>query len=177
MFGKKLPIGLLVVVLVITLAGLGAGYALWNEWLEIRGTIFTGGVDVELSLVPPEDNEIDKDVGICTAMLGPDNNSLDILIENGYPSYECWVTFDVHSVGSIPVHIYQPEFTSGWPPDPSAVFIELQNCYPNDRQLHQSERAYCTIYMHVLQDADQGAMYDFLAHVEARQFNEPRVQK
>ena len=43
MFGKKaLPVGTLVVMLIIALAGLGLGYALWSTTLTDAGTVTTG---------------------------------------------------------------------------------------------------------------------------------------
>ena len=47
--GKSLPVGTLFIVLVIMLALLGVGYALWSETLTISGTVSTGEVDVEFS--------------------------------------------------------------------------------------------------------------------------------
>ena len=46
---KALPIGTIFMILVIALAFLGVGYALWSETLTISGTVSTGEVDVEFS--------------------------------------------------------------------------------------------------------------------------------
>ncbi len=52
---KKLPVGTMFLVLVIALAFLGVGYALWSETLTISGTVTTGEVDVEFSQHPVEE--------------------------------------------------------------------------------------------------------------------------
>lgn len=61
--------------------------------------------------------DLRKDVGRCTVELsdqeveGPDgvvveeNDRLDILIENGYPSYYCLIRADLHNFGSVPVKL------------------------------------------------------------------------
>ena len=49
MFKKSLPIGTMFMVLVIALALLGVGYALWSETLTIPGSVQTGEVDVALT--------------------------------------------------------------------------------------------------------------------------------
>jgi len=174
---KSLPLGVLVMLLVLALASLGIGYGLWSKILFINGTVATGNVDAELTLDWFKDNEDIKDVGTCFAELrmidgATQYNKLHIEVGNAYPSYECMVRFDVHSKGSIPVLVYQPDF-SKVPPE-VAVDFGVVDCYPNPVQLHQSNVAYCTLVIHVKQEAEQNATYDFEGTIEARQFNEPR---
>ena len=52
---KALPVGTMFLMLVIALALLGVGYALWSETLTITGTVQTGEVDVEFSQHPVEE--------------------------------------------------------------------------------------------------------------------------
>jgi hypothetical protein len=178
MFSRKsLPVGALFMVLVIMLALLGVGYALWSDWLFIDGTVETGTVDAELSFHDNiQENDHGKDVGTCSASLSDQNqdgeDELHISVTNGYPSYECWVEFDVHSVGSVPIHIYQPEIVDA--PPVEEVTVGIDGCYGDDHQLHFGEEAFCTIYIHVEQGAIQNHTYTFSAEVETRQFNEPR---
>jgi len=167
----------LVLLLVLALVSLGIGYGLWSKMLFINGTVATGNVDAELTLERFWDNEIEKDVGTCFAELrmidgATQYNKLHVEVTNGYPSYECWVIFDVHSKGTIPVLVYQPDFTT-LPPEPE-VNVNLVDCYADPVQLHQSNVAYCTLVIHVKQDAIQDHLYDFEGTIEARQFNEPR---
>ena len=107
---------------------LGSALAMWYDTLKIQATINTGYVDVEFGelTVTEEPEAEDKDVGKCYASLtqieneGPDDNDLDlnITIVNGYPSYNCTVTFEVKNVGTIPVK--GPY--NGTPPDKNALW-------------------------------------------------------
>lgn len=177
MFKKeRLPVGALFMVLVLALAFVGVGYGLWSEVLYIDGTVETGDVDVEFGPDPQtSENDHGKDVGNCDAyvtQIATPNDHLVIDLTNTYPSYECWVTFDVISTGSIPVHIYQPDFTDL--PPTTEVTVNVETCYPDDTQVHQGDSESCTIYIHVEQGAQEDSEYTFSAEVEARQFNEPR---
>ena len=179
MFDRKpARIGVLFMVLVVALAMVGLGSALWFELLTIDGAVATGNVDVELSLEAVEENDHGKEVGECTANFfteatgAVDTGHIVVDILNGYPSYECWVTIDVHNLGSVPVHIYRPIWVLT--PPPEAVTFDVVECYGDDTQLHDDEMAFCTLYFHVEQEAAQGAVYAFQGSIEARQFNEPR---
>jgi hypothetical protein len=173
---NKLPVGALFIVLVLALAMVGVGYGLWADKLYIDGTVATGTVDVMFSDDPwAREEDHGKEVGNCEAQVGDMNSENDLLtieVTNTYPSYECWVEFEVLSVGSIPVHIYQPDL--GPLPPANEVTVSLDTCYPDDYQLHQGGSANCTIYIHVEQAAQQDSRYSFAATIEARQFNEPR---
>lgn len=183
---KSLPLGVLVMLLVLALATLGLGYGLWSKILYINGTVATGNVDAELTLGKFGDTEVEKDVGTCLAELlmidgATQPNKIRVTVTNAYPSYECWVNFDVHSKGTIPVLVYRPIFDIR-PPEKEVTF-NMVECYADPTQLHKSEVAYCTLYIHVEQDALQNAgrgelgdppAYAFEGTIEARQFNEPR---
>lgn len=158
--------------LVIALALIGVGSALWSEHLLIDGIVQTGDVDVVMSLEGVVENDHGKDVAECDATFHELDNGLSVVIGGAYPSYECWVEFDVHSAGTVPVHIYHPTWTLL--PPPEAVTFSLVNCYEEDTQLHQFGEAYCTLYIHVEQEAAQNELYEFAGFIDARQFNEPR---
>ena len=105
------PIGTLVLILVIGIALLGAGYGLWSKTLHIGGTVGTSEVNAGFVLGAISEEGHGKEVGECTVTL-PDPETLQITVGNGYPSYECWVDFQVSNPGGIPIHIYQPEWTN-----------------------------------------------------------------
>ena len=173
---KPARVGVLFMSIVVMLAMVGVGSALWSEVMDISGTVQTGDVNVEWSLGLIEENDHGKDVAACDAVLT--ENFLEIVIGGGYPSYECWIPFDVHSVGTVPVHIYHPQWTV-LPPS-EAVTFSVVDCYEEDTQIHQlgsgvfPEEAFCTLYIHVEQAAAQNDTYVFAGFLEARQFNEPR---
>jgi hypothetical protein len=170
-------------VLVGMLSALGVGYALWSGTLYINGTVKTGNVDAEMTLGPVTDIET-KDVGECTAALVDLNadtqpEKIAVTITNGYPSYTCKVDFDIHSKGTIPIHVHSPKLTVDPMPAVSASF---ENCYADHVQLHKSESALCTLVLHVeqlaLQNAGRGQTgdppaYTFDVEIVYHQFNEP----
>jgi hypothetical protein len=159
-----------------------------------------------------DDCEIEgKDVADCTAELitasppdlpNPGSQLLEIEITDGYPSFHCWVQFDVTNNGTIPIKVHQPVITN---PAPGAVTVEVlppgnhgpgptndSVCYhdnsinpfppPQDTthpQLEPLETAFCVIHIHVEQDAEQNAggvggppAYTFQATICAHQWNE-----
>jgi hypothetical protein len=192
---NRKTVAIIVGLLVIALAAMGIGYGLWYELLFIDGTVHTGNVDIYYTIYPPdvEENDHGKDVGECKAGYHYDSDAsgddefggeLWFEILNGYPSYECWITFDVHSAGTIPVHVYRPEFTNLPPAD--ELTVDLVECWADDMgapmgdeyvQLHEDEVAFCTIYVHVEQGASELATYDFSGTIEGRQFNIERCNE
>jgi hypothetical protein len=160
---------LVVLVVVLALAAMGVAYGMWSETLNISGTVNTGTVNAEFSVGTISDNEIEgKDTAWCTSSLSNDGNTFYVTMNNGYPLYECYVTFDVHNVGSIPIHIHQPTFTGV----PGELVVNFVDCYDQDTQLHTSQAAYCTLKVKVLQSASQGSTYNFSGTVFAHQYNE-----
>jgi hypothetical protein len=183
---KSLRLGVLGIALLVSLALVGVAYGLWSKTLKISGTVNTGSVDAVLSLTKIEEDEDTeagtqeddrdpdqtiegKDVASCRAVLSDLRDELTITIDKGYPSFDCWVTFDVHSTGTIPVHITQPVIKN---PTPARVTVAIEDCYDEGWQLHTSERAYCTLRIHIEQAAEQNTVYTFSAEVTARQYNE-----
>ena len=173
-------VGVLFTALLVTLAAVGIGSALWSEQLTINGNVATGTLDVDYVFADTEDNEIpEKDYAECVAILtGGDwpESRVQFDIYNGYPSYECWALFAVENTGSIPVHMSQPEqIYLGTPdgiPTPDAVTISLDFCWPEEYQLHPGEIAECVLHFHVEQDAEQDADYNFTYNFLAWQYNE-----
>jgi hypothetical protein len=194
MYSKKaLPVGTMFLVLVIALAVLGVGYALWSETLSISGTVTTGEVDVEFSQGPvkecvdingvltcPEPPE-KADVANCTVeWLGPDGDSegddgsdqLLVTVTGMYPSYHCKVSFDVTSTGNVPVHVWLPEPTDD---NPEWVATDFETCYEDGVQLHQNDSTGdCTIDIHFTNDQapPEGSTHTFGWTILATQYNE-----
>lgn len=186
---KRLPLGLLAILLIVLLAGVGVAYGLWSETLLIAGTVKTGDVDVAFSDITVtekvgtpsgliDEPEVKANAANCYAVMAtvPSGNpeTLAISVEGAYPSYHCFVTFKVKSIGSVPVHIYQPEPTST---TQNPKWVKLQDCYQNDLQLHKGQAASCTILIHFTNDDDvnENGFYIFKFQIEARQWNEPRT--
>jgi len=209
---KALPTTTVLLILAVALATVGVGYGLWSKVLTIEGTVYTGEVNAVLSIEEidegdaslvsdngiNEDKEIEgKDVGECTAELidvppdlvnkGP--QLMRITIRNGYPSFSCFVNFNVQNLGTIPIKVDQPVLSGVDPDALDVAFIKgslgAGGCYYNEEppgvpvgdviphpQLEPEDMIFCTIWVHVRQQASQSATYTFVARVLAHQWNE-----
>lgn len=192
---RALPVGTILIVLAILLATMGVGYGLWSQVLTINGIVHTGEVDAALSVDEVDegpqwdDNGFDedeeangKDVAECSYQF-VDPYTLNVTITNGYPSYNCWLEFDVHNTGTIPVIAEQPVLT--YPPE---LTVELYGCYHDgDANLLTpvpapqldpvgmgpgDSVAFCWIRAHVDQEAAELATYNYQATVCVHQWNE-----
>jgi hypothetical protein len=108
-----------------------------------------------------------------TAFSSVDLNSragdqLFILVKGGYPSFNCYVDFDVHNLGSIPVKLNKPLLGRF---DPNALTVDIQDCYEAGTQVDPGREALCTIQVHVESGAAQNSLYRFGASICAYQFN------
>jgi hypothetical protein len=193
----KIKIGVLFMLLIVALALIGVGYGLWFKILYIEGSVATGNVDAYLTRNEVDegiyrpfnqdnwDNDIEfegKNVADCDMWLSQDGQTMYITITNGYPSFSCWVEFDLHSSGTIPVRVHQPVFydVPDWltlnlddPSIPYACYHDPWFREVGDHpQLHQGDQVYCVIYMHVEQWAPQGATATFTGEVFVHQWNE-----
>ena len=170
--GKSLPVGTLFIVLVIMLALLGVGYALWSDTLVIDGTVHTGEVDMAFSPCETNDPGEGDDPGywkhVASCECGQSDGSLDdqydngfdqmdITIEGGYPSYSCEVSYDMSNIGTVPVHLYSVLADY----DPGALDV-VQSCVDGQEgivepgyQLHPGEHVYCNMVLHVRQEAPE----------------------
>ncbi|MCK4723675.1 MAG: hypothetical protein KAT75_10240 [Dehalococcoidia bacterium] len=169
MVRKFVKIGLLFLVLALTLAGIGVGYAMWDKTLYIDGTVSTGEVNMEIISVAPDDLGIDpghdKDVGNTTAVIDPGAQSITVTINNGYPCYTVFVHFTVHNNGTIPVKLQAINVTA--PPE-----ITVDGWNGIGEQIDPCEKRDNTISVHVEQIADELATYTFTVEFYYVQWNE-----
>jgi len=204
---KSLPVVSLALTLIVVLATAGVAYGLWSQTLIINGTVYTGsvdatiqafevdqmadfndyctpgvyslGIDCDQDTFLNDDMEAEgKDIAECvTEQLDP--YTLQVTILQGYPSFNCFVKYGVTNVGSVPIHIYRPDYfydgvymgsainnaelhVNGWPPI----------CYTETTQLEPKEQAFCSLHVHVNQGAAMNATYTFQVKIFARQWNE-----
>jgi hypothetical protein len=204
---KSLPVVGLALTLIVVLATAGVAYGLWSQTLFINGTVYTGSVDATIQAFEVDqmadfndfcpsggysigkdcdqdgslndDMEAEgKDIAECVAAQ-IDPYTLEVTVKNGYPSFSCFVKYGVTNIGSVPIHIYRPDYfykdvyygsainvpelhVNGWPPI----------CYTETTQLEPKESAYCNLHIHVNQPAEQSTEYTFQVKIFARQWNE-----
>lgn len=189
---KRLPLGLLAILLIVLLAGVGVAYGLWSETLTINGTVNTGEVDVgfsgpyvtewvDVNGYPKwEPREKDR-YAECTAVatnLDPNSNGnegITITVDDAYPSYHCAVKFDISNLGTVPVHITRPYVPEG---QEIPSWVTVSACYPQWYQLHPGNSAWAWILIHFTNDdydnelVDENGTYTFTFQVDALQWNE-----
>jgi hypothetical protein len=198
-------------LLILALATIGIGYGLWSKLLLINGVVNTGEMNASLSLEEIDesdsfnaicptggytidqdcdgDGELDdeleaegKNVAECEAVLAADGMSLDVTVRNAYPSFNCFIKWDVTNTGSIPIHVYGPAYfiddtfwdgaintaelhVNGWPPPCYAWYTDYV-------QLEPGESTYCNLHIHPNQPIKMNSTYTFTVKVFARQWNE-----
>ncbi|MEM4651354.1 MAG: hypothetical protein QW086_05960 [Pyrobaculum sp.] len=145
------------------------------------------------SFVPEGSNPEAKDVGQCTVTLkeieneestslgtSAGNNDLDLVITitNGYPGYNCTVTFEVKNTGTIPVKLYFfDEHGNRLTPLPATFTIDdAVKCTlsgTDGAQVHPENSATYTLSCVVQQKASENTQYSTQIYIQARQWNEP----
>ena len=133
-----------------------------------------------------------KDVGQCTVTLqeveneeshnpsSAGNNDLDlnITITNGYPGYNCTVTFEVKNTGTIPVKLYFfDEDGNRLTPLPATFTLDSGvTCTlsgEDGAQVHPDKSETYTLSCVVQQSASENTQYMTQIYIQARQWNEP----
>ena len=204
------PTWLLTTGLLVVLAATGLAYGLWAETLTLDGVVHTGTVDASYSLVEidqmadfndncplggfsiGQDCDLDgllnddmeaegKDIAECDAELDATGN-MTVTVTSAYPLYNCFVKYDIHNLGTLPIHAYGPAYfydgvfqgsaintnelhVNGWPPIGCPTYDEYV-------QLEPGEEFFCTLHLNLRQDAEMGATYTFQLQNFARQWNE-----
>jgi len=192
------PLGALALCLLLTLATIGVVWGLWSKTLSIEGTVQTGRLHARWDGAicseffdwpwPPEGNGevLGKDVGHTTVSIDPnDNNVLNLVIDNGYPSYAIDCEVEYINDGTIPWII------RGF--DIMAVSPNLTNCVltgtTNNKtltcdqltvvfvdgvgsQIDPGDRVASSLRVHIEQPAAQGTEYLFKVRICVAQWNE-----
>jgi hypothetical protein len=184
----KAKIGAIFLISMLALAGTGAAYALWYEDLYIITDIYTGDVDVEWSVIGYRDTET-KEVSTGGMQILADNpNILHCWIKNAYPCIDYYFDFDLHCVGSIPVHFNGMYVLGGsllldyieW----HELFIDriewadgsVTSYNPpiaiGTIQLHQGDVAYGHYLIHFNNNLPEDSFFDIILGTTAYQYNE-----
>ena len=153
--------------LVLALGVMGAGFALWSDSLFIAGTIETGSIGLVWTVdLPPTDNEApDKDVSSADSWIDA-AGILHITIVNAYPCITYTIPFDLHGIGSVPVHMalipIPDNINPSWVTAPNMDGV----------QLHEGDRYDGEIIVHLDNSAEENATYTFAFELYYWQYNE-----
>jgi hypothetical protein len=168
---KTAKLGALFLVSIMALAGTGAAYACWWDYLYIEGTVYTGEINIEWSLHPEdtwdtEELEPGKDQysWIEGEIIG---DILYVYLYNGYPCIDYYLAFDVYNIpndNSIPVHFRGIRPLGSVDPN---IEVEVTGDfdYPIplelDAQIHPGEEARGFVHVHLDQPILQNEIYSF----------------
>ena len=177
-----------VMAVVVGLAGLSVGYALWGSTLQINTTAKTGFIDLEFvsftcSDVPGQpDLGQTKDVASAECSLSDSdgdggNDVLTITIINAYPGFQMMVNdVTIRGVGSVPVHITDTSFV--FDDGDGALVMDLQGFWTDSnlvcRQIHAGDTITGDfwLYMSVEELALQNHTYTFTVSLDHAQWNQ-----
>jgi predicted ribosomally synthesized peptide with SipW-like signal peptide len=212
MFRKGLSIGTIVVILIVALAAIGVAYGLWSQTVKISGTVHTGTVDLHLTGpmeidrgnnfndgkmgngVNDNDQYLGKNVGRCEAVL-VDDWHMRVTVTNAYPEFNCFVRYDLHNTGTIPLDVYGPDYFFDWDEDgviqedefvgtggPGVYYTintdEIHiNTFPactitDGQQVDAGGSGYCDLHISLYQGAREDKVYTFEVRWWGRQWNE-----
>jgi hypothetical protein len=175
---------------IIAMIAVGLSYAMWDKYLYIDGTVYTGEVNAvwtsavnwdppapPVSLDPnPDGTRKDKDVG-STTVTGVGTQELVVTINNGYPSYFNDIQVEFANTGTIPVKIQSVTITadnfvlaSAYGANDGEIWIDFVNGIGT--QLEPGDDAASSFKFHVEQCAEELATYTFTVAVRLVQWNE-----
>ncbi len=184
---KSLPVITITIIMLLVLATAGVAYGLWSESLVIDGTVYTGEVDVAFSGPYPYEYvnvngrymmepRVKDPYAECYARAwdfdpGSDGlEGIEIYVEGAYPGYVCLISFDIHNLGTVPVHVTHPY---GETPE----WVDVHVCYANWHQLHPGEAVWGYIWIEFdnYDGVEELGQYGFHLDVDALQWNEAPV--
>jgi len=115
-------------IALLVLAVVGFSYAHWSKTFTINGEVTTGELCAEFVDVSNKDLgldwncddginnfwQIDKDIGNTTVKIidGEYSHTVEVIMENVYPSYYENIEFHIHNCGTIPWKIVMVNFTT-----------------------------------------------------------------
>jgi hypothetical protein len=157
--------------LIIALMAVGVAYAMWDKYLYINGTVYTGEVDAHFTDAWCDDTGIDpgydKDVAwqVIDGILTQD---LIVTIYNGYPSYTLNVYYLIDNIGTIPVKIQTITLTN---PNPAAITVTVTGIAVGN-QIDPLGSLQGDLHIHIEQAADELETYTFGLEIRLVQWNE-----
>ncbi|MCE4614348.1 MAG: hypothetical protein F7B60_02290 [Desulfurococcales archaeon] len=175
----------LLLLAVLAVGMFGGAMALWWERLNVDVTVNTGSLDAQLSVEGSGDNEIAlaqaageddptvKNVSYITCTLAEDGNSIDIVVENAYPSITYYCDINLENTGTIPFKVYGTPTIEGNITSVLANDSGLVNGTIYDGlQMHPGDIVYDTIVIHLTNDALENSVYTGHMNITVEQWNE-----
>jgi len=167
----KIRTATLFAALMMMLVLVGASYAMWDKWLYIYGTVYTGEVNAEFTKLLCSDTGIDpgydKDVASCVCELSVDKQTITVTIDNAYPCYSVVISFAITNTGTIPVKVKAFDVI---PPGPE-VTVKVVGP-PVGTQIDKGGSEPGSISVHVNQGPWELSKFTFSVTIHLVQWNE-----
>jgi hypothetical protein len=167
---KTAKIGAIFCMSLIALAGTGAAYALWYDYLHLDVDVTTGYIGADWSFHGfTIDGKPDiSDINVVFEEWGnSDLGRMFIHIYNAYPCVDYTIFFDIYCSGSIPIHIADPtpyiydyNQLNGYGGDFGTIeFFDMQDnrIIWTDLQIHPGEDFRGYMVIHFNNNLPQGA--------------------
>lgn len=99
-------------ILLLSLGTVGIAYGQWTDTLVISGSVTTGELDVDwIDYIC--NNDINPNPATIRTELVDENDTIKVMVENGYPGYAGNCMADSQVLGSLPTYIKDIDFTPG----------------------------------------------------------------
>jgi hypothetical protein len=150
----------MVVMVALSSALVAVGHTLWRGEAAVAVVVLTGSCNADFIAASTDDppGTVDpgysKDVATCVARV-LDESTLEIIIDNAYPSYTCTLTTTIHNAGTVPEDV-GPAIIQA-PPELTVTEI----CGPTEIELLPGEDEVERFTIHVEQPMEQNATYTF----------------
>ncbi|MFZ5352002.1 MAG: hypothetical protein ACOZCL_04650 [Bacillota bacterium] len=158
----------LIMVLVVSIMLMGAGYAAWTDQLVINNTVSTGELDVQMlqegSTVVVNDELTNREAECVVNMDSEGEYDLaEVTITNLYPGAVATVTIPVQNTGDIPVLLQSATNTNG------DTNYTVSVSAPSTIGLDETKNLVYTVV--VGNDAPENQEVKFTVNIEYKQFN------
>jgi len=181
---RRLPVGIVGLVLVLALAATGMIYGNWSQSLSINGTVQTATMEAKWVLGNPdcwEDGKDPKGVASTTQSLDAASGKLSINVDNAYPTYGATCYFDLVNNGKLPLELSGLELVPGpglscdpVVPKPASVALTCEELTVDFQdgggQINEGQSHTLKIRIDVSKNASPGAKYDFNAEACVQPF-------
>ena len=177
-----------IVVLIVGLTVLGAGYAMWFVALPVDITVATGHIGLEFTDFNCSDVPGDPDLGQTKDVASAEcvlvdtdgdggHDTLQITVFNAYPGFQMMVeNVVIQGQGTVPVHITDTSFT--FDGDDGGLVMDLEGFWTDSNlvclQIHAGDVITGNFWLHmsVEQVALESHAYTFLVAIDYAQWNE-----
>jgi hypothetical protein len=161
-----------------TITDLGGGLYHIDSFFDVFTELSVDGGNSWMAAAEPVRVVLMEEVKDISEIIceGAGTTELKVTIQNAYPSAHYYCEIDIHSRGSIPVHIGNLVVDNTFiDPRSVAEILPHPTLDPDIRcsqQLHQGQAAYGLLHIHLENDEPQSSTLTFNSAINVNQYNE-----